>query len=480
MKFSRLYKVLEVVKLILIFFERKVLNFGILKNKFFRLIFCILGFLIVGVLAVIMYSFWTNSDSTVTQTTCVIDVYSFTIIMWVVVAFLFMKILFMKTDSFIKFTIQLPVTGKEINLAVLIFEILLSLVFMIIVSASLVISLIAKYGVIFIPRILCNIVFTGIITYLVLECFYAILSYLIDILKLKKMKNVIMFCFIIVVFMILYVIGYQKAVDSVLFNYMDESSTSSLIVFSYIMEKTNLFVSAVIFVALASIIFLIIINIPNCAQVTANSYLKVRHKSCKQINMFKSYLINFFRGIDTYNYIFIVTFLFIFSLIFEVKNSVYSLLILSVSAVYSYVQTDGLRTIQIKKKYSVIKDYLYLILSQVLGIYLISIPFAITYLVKFNDWKSCITLYPIVILSSIIFTLVGIVFPPKRENPFSVIIGVLVMAIISILLLVALVIFNFNFVSNVIIMVIVVVLCIYYSIYGLYKLQLKERLGDIG
>ena len=294
------------------------------------------------------------------------------------------------------------------------------------------------------------------------------------------MKNVIMFCFIIVVFMILYVIGYQKAVDSVLFNYMDESSTSSLIVFSYIMEKTNLFVSAVIFVALASIIFLIIINIPNCAQVTANSYLKVRHKSCKQINMFKSYLINFFRGIDTYNYIFIVTFLFIFSLIFEVKNSVYSLLILSVSAVYSYVQTDGLRTIQIKKKYSVIKDYLYLILSQVLGIYLISIPFAITYLVKFNDWKSCITLYPIVILSSIIFTLVGIVFPPKRENPFSVIIGVLVMAIISILLLVALVIFNFNFVSNVIIMVIVVVLCIYYSIYGLYKLQLKERLGDIG
>lgn len=186
MKFSRLYKVLEVVKLILIFFERKCINFGILKNKFFRLIFCILGFLIVGVLAVIMYSFWTNSDSTVTQTTCVIDVYSFTIIMWVVVAFLFMKILFMKTDSFIKFTIQLPVTGKEINLAVLIFEILLSLVFMIIVSASLVISLIAKYGVIFIPRILCNIVFTGIITYLVLECFYAILSYLIDILKLKK------------------------------------------------------------------------------------------------------------------------------------------------------------------------------------------------------------------------------------------------------------------------------------------------------
>ena len=99
MRFNRINKITELVKLIWIFFERKVLNYGLLKHKFFRLIISTIILFFTISLAVIMYRFWTESDSSVMQTTAVLDVYSCTVMMWIFVCFLFIKILFMKTGT---------------------------------------------------------------------------------------------------------------------------------------------------------------------------------------------------------------------------------------------------------------------------------------------------------------------------------------------------------------------------------------------
>lgn len=157
MRFNRINKITELVKLIWIFFERKVLNYGLLKHKFFRLIISTIILFFTISLAVIMYRFWTESDSSVMQTTAVLDVYSCTVMMWIFVCFLFIKILFMKTGTFMKFAIQFPVTKREIKIAILVFELSISLIVISFISMSVILSLIFKYGIIFISRIICNV-----------------------------------------------------------------------------------------------------------------------------------------------------------------------------------------------------------------------------------------------------------------------------------------------------------------------------------
>ena len=162
MSFSRMKKVYDVYRIIFLFFKRKVMGFGIMKNKLFRIVLGILILAFIGGMSAVLYMFWKQTDSTIPQTTIVLDVYALTVIMWTFCCFLFIKILVMKTDRFLKFTCQFPVTQRETKAAVLMFELMFSLAVIFTIAFSMVISLLIRYGTHFISRILCNIFFVPI------------------------------------------------------------------------------------------------------------------------------------------------------------------------------------------------------------------------------------------------------------------------------------------------------------------------------
>ena len=363
MRFNRINKITELVKLIWIFFERKVLNYGLLKHKFFRLIISTIILFFTISLAVIMYRFWTESDSSVMQTTAVLDVYSCTVMMWIFVCFLFIKILFMKTGTFMKFAIQFPVTKREIKIAILVFELSISLIVISFISMSVILSLIFKYGIIFISRIICNVFFMSISFFLILELIYVVIEFIVDILNITKMKSVIMFCVNTALLMMMYFIGYNKLLDSLLFNYIDKKGTSKIVFYAYLMDKYNFLIPLIAFFIFAGTLSFVIVNIPTVGNELTNSYVNFG-KSNKKINMLKSYFLNVARNIDSYNYTFITYFIFLFATILKFEKGVYSIIILSINGIYIYIQTDSIRTIQIQKKYKAFCDYLNMIFSQ--------------------------------------------------------------------------------------------------------------------
>ena len=86
----------EIFILLLIFLKRKVLSYGVLKSKFLKIMILSLLLLYLGGIAFISFKFFDSVDSSIKQSSIVLDIFSLTIALWTVVGFIFMKILFIK------------------------------------------------------------------------------------------------------------------------------------------------------------------------------------------------------------------------------------------------------------------------------------------------------------------------------------------------------------------------------------------------
>ena len=473
----RYRRIIEIIKLLFLFIKRNVFNVGILKSKLFRYIISICIIILIMLISILVFKFFDNTQSTIRQTTIVLDIYSISIFMWTFTIFLFMKILFMKKDSFMIFTQQLPVSRSEINISLLCFEVLIAIITISIISSSLIIALSIKYGLTFITKMICNTYLSGITWYIVLELIYSILILILDFFDLKKLKNVSIYCVFTIIFVCLYKFGYPKIVDILLFQYINNKGTSYLIIYSYIMDNYSFIMSLIVFIITNSILSLLILFIPKKDGLVMGNYLKLNKKS-RKTNLFSCYLRCFSRRIDTYSYLIISIFIYFLLLITNVPNASYAILILSINGSYSYIQTNNLRMLMIQKSYSEIKDYIYLILSQCTYIFCVSIPVVIISSIVTKDIISNIVVFPSTVLSVIIFTLIGIVIPPKRENPFAVMAGFIVVFIIIFFTVLTCFITSFQMKYNIMILASVILFSIYYSINGLKTLKGEIRIEN--
>ena len=122
----RYKKIGNIVMLLFMFFKRSVMNFGILKSKLFRTILLAGIAVVTLIMTILVYNLLDGSGMAMQLTKTIMDVYSLTTATWTFIIFMFMKILFLKKDSFMRFTTQLPVTKSEKNVALVIFEISIS------------------------------------------------------------------------------------------------------------------------------------------------------------------------------------------------------------------------------------------------------------------------------------------------------------------------------------------------------------------
>ena len=431
MSFSRIRKVYEVYQVIFVFFRRKVMGFGLMKNKLFRILLGAFLLLFIAGLTIAMYMFWKQSESTISQVKIVLDVYSLTVMMWAFCGFLFIKILFMKTDRFLKFACQFPVTRRETKAAVLMFELMFSFGVIFSVAMAIVISLLLRYGTVFIGRILCNVFFMPITLFLILDLIYVAMEYILEVIGISKMKGVMMFCLNTALLIMLYFTGYDKLLNSMLFGYMDQKGTSPIVFYTYCMEKFGLPVAILEFVFVIVSIVATMLLIPAAIGESENAYLKLRKLSIKKVSTFRGYLLSISRDVDSYNYTVIAYFIFGFMSILKKDIGIYAIVLLSMNSLYSFVHTDSLRIMLMQKRYSVLKDYISLIGSQFLYAIVVTLPMAIVSCVIFGDIQQCLLVYLVLLVSIILFTSVGIMFPPKKDNPFSSCIGIGVVMIFS-------------------------------------------------
>ncbi|MCR5640880.1 MAG: hypothetical protein K6G04_05940 [Lachnospiraceae bacterium] len=470
----RFNKVAEITGLMFLFLKRNVLNIGLLKVKAFRAFMLGVLAVLVGFLSFELFGFFESTRSTVEQTSVVLDSYSCSIFMWTFLVFIFVKILFMKKGSFLEFTAQMPVTRKEKNLAVLVFEIITALSVVLLLSCSMIIALIVRDGAEFLTRIVCNILFNCVTIYFVFELCYSLLGLFFDVMGLKDVKNIIIICILSMLVVCFYLVIIPDVFLSILYTYKDHTGTAKILIYTVLAERYGLLASCMLFLAIVALLGLLIVCIPNNDVDGGHQYARIGGRRSSVHSMLWAYMKAFIRKADTINYYFIALFLYGMLLFMNMENAYYTILIVTLNALYAYVQTYSLRYVLMQKRYHVFYDYGLLVLSQVLYITLLSVPICVVQVVRSGSILFVRDLLVAIIFSVVFFTMAGILFPAKSENPFSAMMGILFLLIIGIMAVAVCFFLKLNEMGTMVVMFLLSVASILVSCIGMTNLYKKR------
>lgn len=475
----RFYTIFNLVQLYLLFFKRKVLSVGILKEKIFKYIISFLFILLIFIFTLLFYEFLDSINSDKAQMNFLIRTYSMTVFVWTCVCFLFLKVLFLKSSSFLKLTYQLPVTNNERNISLLVFELLISLLCIFTISFSFTTSIFLKYSCNYLFEIICNIFFVSITVHIILQLVYSILLYIINYLKIHIAKSVIVLG-IFTLFLTYVYISYNTIIENIVLDYFGEIQYFNIILFfNYVLNQYGFLSSLLCFVLINILFIFIILHIPNDSYIEEKTYFKILNILDNSYKSFFVYLLSFFRRVENYNYIVMTYFSYIYFTIFDFNNSIYLLTIPSIIGLYSYVQTDSIRYVSVKLKYNVKSDYFNLILGQFIFIVLSTLPLSIIEMILSYSFisgiKNLIFAYSILFLSIITLTMIGILFPAEKENPFTPFIGMSIVFVIFLVLALSFLVLNLQNNTITIIIGLLYLYIIYCSIQGMLNTMKGAR-----
>ncbi|WP_146547755.1 MULTISPECIES: hypothetical protein [Rummeliibacillus] len=149
----------------------------------------------------------------------------------------------------------------------------------------------------------------------------------------------------------------------------------------------------------------------------------------------------------------------------------YSLLPIAFNGIYHFVNTNPLRKLTQQIDYSVLRDYIYLIGSQLINIVFYSIPMLICMVVLGLFDRHSIEALAVIVVSVLMFSLVGILFPPYEDNPFSIMISFFIIFSLGIFLAFMIFILQLSVLYNIILFMMLVCMVVYLSMLGLVKLK---------
>ncbi len=108
------------------------------------------------------------------------------------------------------------------------------------------------------------------------------------------------------------------------------------------------------------------------------------------------------------------------------KYILFALLLVVFNSIYCFVQTLRIRLISYSINYSVIKDYILMVFSQLAVTYITSIPLLIISICLNGANSSILTPYYVITVGTFILVMAGILFPPYNDNPFSILVSLII------------------------------------------------------
>ncbi|MCL1991283.1 MAG: hypothetical protein FWG67_10390 [Defluviitaleaceae bacterium] len=477
MKFQNIFRL---QKLYYLFFIRQVLSMGILKEKLFRIVIAILLLGLFGMTFWFNYNLFDGSFvlPEINWASHLIRTRIIEVVTWTSGVFLFIKLLFLKKGSFLQLTTQLPITNRERSISLLLFELLMVLFIVSLIGASYVAAFVFRFGVMSIFLLITISFFTCVTLYLILQLSYVIVSYILDVVKLTKLKTLAVYLFLSASFIWIN----QNTVVLALRTPVELENFHWSTLFLWLNDEIHFLAPLLFFFFSTSILVFLGLLIPMHTYIEERAYANLKLPFLKKSTLLNLYLLQLIRRVENYVTVVVSCALFFFFLIYIMTagmiNPFNAMMFVALLGLYIYMQTDKIRVMAYKLNYRAMSDYTALILSQVIYLFFISIPLFLLHLIV-SDTLFPIDSYLNIILNLFITILVttyaGILFPAKKENPFSPLIGTMLAVIVLGSLFYISAILNLSHFGNVLIRFIFCICIIFMSIVALVKLKEETR-----
>jgi|SRR5579875_2062811 len=453
------------------FFTRKILNFGVLKHPFIRVLLLASFIVLTTLITFLVFSFFTSTLQSKEAVLYLLNTYSLSIILWTFVVTFFLKVVFSKVDGFLRMTINFPISNKERNFSIFIYETFICFTFIFIISFSVVLSIILIHKLSFFDTLIVNLIYISTITYLVLQVISKIIAYICSCFKISKLFHFINLLILVLIFT--RVFRESKELITKLSNDFIEKTNrtkSFLLLFQQVHHQYGFLITTLIYLIIALFLIGIIIFTPDRSYMENTKHILI--VKSKRVSLMKAYVLSSLRNVKTLNSVALVYFAVIILIIFHLSNFIlYTMIILALNSIYSFIYSQNLRQITYRFNYVAWKDYLYLVASQLFIVYIVSLPIYFLGLFIIDSNINILFPYLIVTLGVLMFVLAGILFPPYNDNPFSIITSIVVITAPILIISVSLTFLNLSTFLNVLLIVFFYIVIIIFSIQGLINLK---------
>ncbi|MFF0745893.1 hypothetical protein ACFYVL_36425 [Streptomyces sp. NPDC004111] len=178
-------------RMLLVFFRRRVLRAGVLKSAPVRV--CVVGaaVLLLGLMCTAAYFFLEPLAHEPAVWRLLFDTATVSLLLWVQIAFLLVKVLFLNAEGMLRLSHQLPVTNRERSMAFLLYEAAMTAVVAAAGLVSLAVSALVLLGLDATGHLTASVVLPVLLTYLTLAVLHQLLTRLWLLLGLGRMAGLL-------------------------------------------------------------------------------------------------------------------------------------------------------------------------------------------------------------------------------------------------------------------------------------------------
>ncbi|MFR9673565.1 hypothetical protein [Streptomyces sp. TR02-1] len=177
--------------MLLVFFRRRVLRAGALKSAPVRVFVTVAAVVLLGVMCTASYFFLQPLADEAAVWRLLFDTSTVSLLLWVQVAFLLVKVLFLNAEGMMQLSYQLPVTNRERSAAFLMYEAAMTAIVAAAGLVSLAVSALVLLGPSATGYITASIILPVALTYLALSALYQLLTRLWMLIGLSRMAGVL-------------------------------------------------------------------------------------------------------------------------------------------------------------------------------------------------------------------------------------------------------------------------------------------------
>lgn len=468
----RLNPIINLVHLYSTFFVRRILNFGILKNPIIRMLLFIGFVILLTFISFSVFMFFSEMMQTKEVVLFLLNTYSVTIVIWTIVVMIFLKLIFSKVDGFSRMTINFPVSNKERNFSIFLYETLISFVILFLLSFSVVLSMIFVHKFAFIDLLIVHILYVSTLCYLVLQVISRLISLACNVFQISKLFHLINLSTLLFILVIVFREA-QYLVTGLSDDFLNNTNetTSILLVLQQFHQSYGFMFTTLFYIGMVIGLVSLMIAIPDQSHISRSQHM-LSLGQMKNMSIVKSYILSSLRNMNTLHTIAFMYLAAAFLIIFQLSDFIlYTSIIMAFNSIYSFIQSQNIRILLYKFNYRAWKDYVYLIGSQLIICYVSSVPLFLLGIVAINSSIHMIIPYVISTLGVLVLVMAGIIFPPYDDNPFSVITSVLVITVPTLVLGIAFTFLNLSVAMNIVIILFFYYVIIRFSIQGLINLR---------
>lgn len=408
-------------RMLLVFFSRKVLRMGVLRSRGARLIAAAGVLTLMTMSIVVGYLFLKPMVSDERAWSLLFEMSTVSAVLWVQIAFLLVKTLFLNAEGMLELSFQLPLTNRERAAAFMLYEASMAGIVAATGFVSLSTASFLLLGPAAVPRIAEAIVFPVVLTYLVLNVGYQLAGRVLLLLGIRRIKNVLL---ILLTFagLLAYASHASTLTTRVTTAYLTGGDPLVWVsALSWLSRHNGWAVMAGAFALLAATLALLALWLMPSQHVGQSRYLNV--PLGRAVRLLGPYDLSLIRSAQTWVGASIAATVFVYLSIEPVTNPMWGLAVLSLGGLYQFAATGPLRTVVVGRT-GPWTIYARLVKAQLIVLASFTLPALLALLLI--DVRLVAQSPPVLLgcLAGVLLSIcIGVLFPAENDNPFSVFIG---------------------------------------------------------